>query len=341
MERELKNFHQIHFYEFDVPSQLVRFRSSLKSVYFYLQYITIEEYLENYLGQWSREMMNDEEIVKTVTLCQTIYFHLLFVYKVYQEYNIESSLKEIIQNIGFISQDDNQVSMEFIQNLRKYWLQLPLNEKFKHMHVDDPSLEYIAEGFTGERTALQSSMLITPNFWGPTFWKHIHSMSIVSYGINSLCNCLGQLMSLFDMLLPCVTCQVGFLRKHPYQTITVPVKNTGDSITILNAFHNQVTLSIPGMSKEKLVNVSKLATIFNLRVISYEAAKESNHILIRNGYVTDSNITEAISAYNDPVPTYDITYTITNKDDLYVLVLLANSKQEMVNLRLPPLRRLK
>jgi hypothetical protein len=278
--QQLKSYQQIHFYTFDRDVILQKFCASTKIILFYLDRLV-------YPSQ-------PQPISKRLlSLSQTVVYHLQVIH---QLMGTSTKIMEILTAIGPISMSD-----EFVENVYKYWYSLPIIEKYAAFGLEAyPDMSDYAD-------KIDPRLVYSITSWGPRFWVHLHLASILAYA-NDNSSAFGQLMASFDVLLPCGECQRNFMDKHPFETLTIPIQYTHDSITPLLMFHNQVSLA----TNRPAFSVQQLADVYGLKVTT----NDGEHPLSKY----NASITEAIS--NETVPTYNAEFSITDARDLHILAAI-------------------
>lgn len=84
------------------------------------------------------------------------------------------------------------------------------------------------------------------NKWGSRYWTFLHNTSIVCQSNVNLTTKLANLMLNLGKILPCSDCARNYRKKDPKVTVTVPMTQTNDSITVMFNLHTKERLDTGG-----------------------------------------------------------------------------------------------
>lgn len=124
-------------------------------------------------------------------------------------------------------------------------------EQRGHITVDDLDfmsveefLDFMRNNNVNARLGVENYIFNEPllliNTWGTPYWTFLHYTSFCVYKDVRLTNNLAYLLLNFHLLLLCGACSYNYKMHNPLQTITIPMVQTSDPITIMYDFHNRV-----------------------------------------------------------------------------------------------------
>lgn len=82
------------------------------------------------------------------------------------------------------------------------------------------------------------------NVWGNRYWEFLHAASLCVDGDVTLTRAFANLMLNFHLVLVCGACYNSYKKKDPLRTVTVPMRETLDPVTVLFNLHNNVNAEI-------------------------------------------------------------------------------------------------
>lgn len=78
------------------------------------------------------------------------------------------------------------------------------------------------------------------NVWGNRYWEFLHTLTLCIDRNVPLIRAFANLMLNFHLVLVCGACYNNYRRKDPLRTVTVPIRETLDPITVTYNLHNAV-----------------------------------------------------------------------------------------------------
>ena len=131
----------------------------------------------------------------------------------------------------------------------------------------------LCEEFKIEPVILQRDDMYR-NKWGSRYWTFLHNISIVCQMNSNLTTKLANLMLNLGKILPCSECASNYRKKDPLVTVTIPMTQTMDSITVMFNLHTKERLDTGG----KTISIEESAKWNELTIVNSKTVKYSQII---------------------------------------------------------------